>query len=423
MNHVEKMVKKLVETIKTWYNDQLIKKNRNHKSYTTNKKVETHTPKKTTNMMFQLEAFLNKHYLFRYNQLTEETEYSEISKDDFNYRPITQRELNSFCIEVRKSGIECWDRDISRYINSIYIKEYHPFKLFMDNLPIWDGKDRIEELACRVSSTNSIWIKGFHRWMLALSAQWMGMNQLHANSVAPVLISPKQGKHKSTFCKSLLPEELQRYYTDSYDLNAPTQAEQKLSEFGLINLDEMDKISIKKMALLKNLIQMAGLNIRKAHKKNYHPLPRIASFIATSNRKDLLTDPTGSRRFLCIEITEQINCSNIDHQQIYAQLKAELLSGNKYWFDNEEEAEIMRNNASFCRQDMETETFFSHFRNARKDEPCLLLSSSEIFNQLKKMSPATMKNSNPYALGRMLTVIGTEKVHTETGNVYRVISI
>ena len=71
--------------------------------------------------------------------------------------------------------------------------------------------------------------------MLALSAQWMGMNQLHANSVAPVLISPKQGKHKSTFCKSLLPEELQRYYTDSYDLNAPTQAEQKLSEFGLIN--------------------------------------------------------------------------------------------------------------------------------------------------------------------------------------------
>ena len=101
---------------------------------------------------------------------------------------------------------------------------------------------------------------------------------------------------------------------------------------------------------MKNLMQMASLSLCKAYQKNYRVLPRIASFIGTSNRKDLLTDPTGSRRFICVEVEHPIDCEAIEHEQLYAQLKVAILSGQRYWFTKEEEQELQKSNLSFYRQ-------------------------------------------------------------------------
>ena len=61
-------------------------------------------------------------------------------------------------------------------------------------------------------------------------------------------------------------------------------------------------------------------------------LPRIASFIATSNSHELLSDPSGSCRFLCVEVERPIDSTGIDHAQTYAQLKDMLLGGGRHWF-------------------------------------------------------------------------------------------
>lgn len=379
-------------------------------------------PAKPSNLLLQMEAYLQAHFEFRFNLVSEETEYREVNACDNVFYPVTQRELNSFCIEARKNGVECWDRDISRYVNSRNIAEFHPFRLYMEELPVWDGTDRLEGLARRVSG-DGLWVSGFRRWMLAMVAQWMEMDSLHANSVAPVLISRKQGKQKSTFCKMLLPAALQRYYTDSIDLNSFAQTEQKLTMFGLINLDEFDKIPERKMAVLKNLMQMAGLNIRKAYKKSFRPLPRMASFIATSNQKDLLTDPSGSRRFLCVEIEDKIDCSPINHEQIYAQLKTELLAGERYWFTGKEEAEIMSANASFYKQAMEEELFHACFRPAEAGEDSLSISAAEIFQRLKKYNPSAMRGVSPGRFAKLLMALGVERRHTRYGNLYQVIPV
>ncbi|MCD8269817.1 MAG: DUF3874 domain-containing protein [Parabacteroides sp.] len=265
--------------------------------------------------------------------------------------------------------------------------------------------------------------KCFRRWMLGMVAQWLQMDQLHANSVAPLLVSRRQGRQKSTFCKLLLPEVLQHYYTDSFDISMQSGAERKLSEYGLINLDEFDKFSSRKQTLLKNLMQMSGLNIRKAHRKNYSHLPRIASFIATSNQKELLTNPTGSRRFLCVEINDMIDCSPIDHAQLYAQLKAELLSGERYWFTSDEEAEIMGSNTAFYKHSVEEDVFHSCFRTPESDEKALSLSAAAIFARLKKFNPAAMRSVSPTNFGRLLVSLGVERKHTEYGNLYQVVSV
>ena len=310
-----------------------------------------------------LETFLQERIEFRFNLLSEETEYRYKQLETDRFYPVTQRDLNSICMEARRTGIDCRDRDVNRFVYSKEVKEYHPFRQYMEWLPEWDGKDRVSDLARRVSS-EPLWVEGFHRWMLALASQWMGSNRMHANSLAPILVSERQGCQKSTFCKSLMPSSLVRYYTDSVDLSASTQMEQKLGLFGLINLDEFDRLPDRKMALLKNWMQMAGTNVRKAHAKHFHPLPRLASFIGTTNQKNLLSAPTGSRRFLCVEVQSKINCEGIEHDQIYAQLKNELQKGERHWFTSAEEEAIMRSNEAFYKRPIEEDVFHACFRAA-----------------------------------------------------------
>ena len=370
----------------------------------------------------QVNRFLQSTYDFRYNLLTEETEYRPADGRGEPFAPVGRRELNSFCLEAHARGIACWDKDISRYLYSTSVPGYHPFLLYLDELPAWDGIDRLEALAHRVSS-DPLWIKHFHIWLLALTAQWLGITGKHANSVAPILISTEQGCLKSTFCKSLMPETLSRYYSDEVELTSKGNVTRKMSEMGLLNLDEFDKYPASKMPLLKNLMQMASLSLCKAYQKNYRSLPRIASFIGTSNRKDLLTDPTGSRRFICVLVEYPIDCEGIDYAQLYAQLKAEILAGEHYWFTKEEETELQQSNMTFYRQGPVEDVLRSCYRAAEKGEGCELLSSADIFQRLKKINPAAMRGANPASLAQILIAVGIERKHTKFGNVYRVVSV
>lgn len=370
-----------------------------------------------------LQTYLAEHYRFRFNVLTDETEYRPADGSAQEFTPLSRREQNSICLDAHAAGVYCWDRDVDRYVNSGKIDAYHPFKLYFDELPEWDGVDRIRELARRVSGED-LWLTVFPVWLRAVAAQWMGVTGNHANAVAPILISSRQGMLKSTFCKSLLPDVLQRYYTDSIDLALQGQTERKLAEMGLLNLDEFDKISPKKMALLKNLMQMPALNLRKAYQKNFRQLPRIASFIGTSNRTDLLTDPTGSRRFICVTVDHKIDCSGIEHAQIYAQLKQEVESGMRYWFTGEEEAKIQQHNSAYYRQSFEDDVFSSCFRIPENiAEATDFLSAADIYQVLRKHNPAVMRHVNTVAFSQSLAALGLKRKHTKWGNVYPVVKL
>ena len=384
---------------------------------------------KSCSLMQEVTAFLTSRYRFRFNVLTEETEVANIANNipdtHLRYTKVDERWMNTLSMEAIETGIDCWDRDIQRFVRSRRISEYHPFTAYFERLPEWDGTDRVSALARRVSD-DPVWVNGFHRWMLGLSAQWMQFrpDTNRANSVAPLLVSSRQGLGKSTFCRLLIPDALKAYYTESYDLGSPASAEARLAAYGLINLDEFDKLGVSKMPLLKNLMQVSALNIRKAYKRSASALPRIASFIGTSNREDLLVDRTGSRRFLCVSLEHAIDCTtSVEHEQLYAQLKAELLSGERSWFNKEEEQTIQRHNALFYKHVPEEEVFRLCFRFAtEEDHPqeVLTLSATQLFERMKSAHPSAMRGMTAYSLSRILPQLG-ERVHTAKGNVYRVV--
>lgn len=298
----------------------------------------------------RVNRFLQSAYDFRYNLLTEETEFRPAGKVGEGFSSVGKRELNTFCLEAHARGIACWDKDISRYLYSTCVSAYHPFLLYMDELPAWD----------------------------------------------------------------------------EVELTSKGNVTRKMSEMGLLNLDEFDKYPASKMPLLKNLMQMANLNLCKAYQRNYRNLPRIASFIGTSNRFDLLSDPTGSRRFLCVEVKGKIDCSHIEHKQIYAQLKHELLEGVRYWFTAEEESELKEYNKKFQRCSMMEEILYACFRPAMtedKDEMVQRLSAADIFKVLKKQNPAAMRGVNPNAFAQQLAPLGFPRSRSRYGNYYSVVAL
>lgn len=370
-----------------------------------------------------LADFVREHYDLRFNVLNDCTELKRKEEPESAFRTVSPREMNAVCLEAHSLGIPCWDRDLQRFMQSAHIEAFHPFRRYFDSLPVWDGTDRLEALARRVSS-DPLWVASFHRWMLGVAAQWSGRNDgAHALCVAPLLVSDRQGLGKSTFCKSLLPPRLRDYYTDDVDFSSPGKMERRLVEVGLINLDEFDRIPPKKQPLLKNLMQINALHFRKAYSAYHSTLPRLAVFIGTSNSRELLTDKTGSRRFVCVSVDHPIDSTGIDHAQIYAQLKAELEAGARHWFNAEEESALQLNNASYYRTFPVEELFLRYFRLPRSGEESGLYSLSDLLSRIKNKCPGVTAGVNLQNLAQALTSAGVHKVHTQQGNRYRVVEL
>ena len=373
---------------------------------------------------FRTEEFMQRRYEFRYNTMTTVTEYRERNTFCFCFRPISNRIRNSIAMNARLEGLNLWDRDVVRYLDSDRIPIFNPIEDFLFRLDIhWDGRDRIRELATRVPCNNTHWPALFYRWFLNMVAHWRQTDRKYANCTVPLLVGP-QAYRKSTFCRSLLPPELQAYYTDRIDFSNKRDAELSLNRFALINMDEFDQNRVSQQAFLKHILQKPVVNLRKPHGRSVLELQRYASFIGTSNQKDLLTDPSGSRRFICIEVTGNIDTTQpIDYEQLYAQAMHEIHHGERYWFDSEDEQIMTENNREFEQTPAMLQLFYQYFKTAQTKEEGEFLTPVEILNYLKKKSGMSLSDNKVYHFGRLLQKCGIPSKHTYKGTVYQVIKV
>ena len=369
----------------------------------------------------ELEQFVRRDYDLRYNVLTEQTEYRRRDDAQAEFSPATQRVYRTWLTDLQREGIEFWKIDgLRAAIESMHIEDYHPVKHYFGTLPQWDGEDRIAPLMRRLTHDEVV-VGYLSRWILAFVAQAQGHDDaLYANSVAPILISEQQGWHKSTFCRLLLPPQLRMFYTDNFNLTAESQCERRLTDCLLINLDEYDRYTARKQSTLKNLMQMPSLRMRKAYARNSTTLPRIASFIGTSNTPNLLTDTTGSRRFLCVELTEMIDVDTpIDHEQLYAQCMYLLNHGERHHFTADEVADIELRNRAYRHIPPVEEHCMKHFRQPLDGETPLLLSAAEIYEHLRQRNPRLMRGVNEQNFGALLREWGFQRVEHRHRRVYK----
>ncbi len=375
-------------------------------------------------LQHQLEDFMKRHYDLRFNSMLETVEYRDRSSFYRNFKPVDERALNSMVIRAQKEGITVWDRDVKRYLRSEQVPLHHPIEEYLDQLPRWDGKDHIRELAARVPCDNPHWPDFFHTWFLSMVAHWKQMDPKHGNSTSPVLTGP-QGCGKSSFCIGLLPPELHLFYTDSIDFARKRDVELALHRFALINLDEFDQIDNKHQSYFKNVIQKSAVNTRKAYQTCIERLQCYASFIATSNHTDLLSDLSGSRRFIVVKITGPIDHEQpVDHAQLYAQAVAELRGKARYWFTARDEKVLVESNREFEKQTVDEQLFLHYFRAAEKDEPgARSMQAVEIMEYIQRRSRVKLSHTHLTYFGRVMKKLEIPCRHTREGNFYDVVEL
>lgn len=362
--------------------------------------------KELSDNIMSMIRFLCKKYDFRYNSVMKFTEYRPKDKDYWGFQPVDARVQKRMTLEVQLANIRVSIKDVRNYLESDLLSTYNPVENFLFKcMGKWDGKDHIRALARTVPTDNPHWEDWFYTWFLAMVDQWRSYShRKYGNSVAPLLIS-KQGYNKSTFCRSLVPPELQWGYNDNLVLSEKRQVLQAMCQALLLNLDEFNQISPQvQQGFLKNIIQLPSVKMKPPYGSHVQEFPRMASFIATSNMEDILSDPSGNRRFLGVELTGPIDVSQLpNYEQLYAQALAALQAGEKTYFDAEQTKLIMASNRKFeviSPVDQYFNLYFDLTDDAKLGE---YLTAAEIFQELKSHIGSSVKLSNLISFGRKLS--------------------
>ena len=389
-------------TPNTGNNQQMMADSGTAEAKNDNKKEDKNSVRSNIVSMMKL---LESRYDFRYNTVMKYVEYLPKDKGWYGYRPVEPRVQKRMTLEVQLADIRVSIKDVRNFLESDYIKNYNPIEEYLFQCyDKWDGKDHIRALARTVPTANPHWADWFYTWFLGMVDQWRGYShRQYGNSVAPLLIS-KQGYNKSTFCRRLLPPELQWGYSDNLILSEKRQVYQAMAQFMVINLDEFNQISPQvQQGFLKNLIQLPTLKYKPPYGSHVMEFPRLASFIATSNMKDILSDPSGNRRFIGVELTGPIDVSvRPNYQQLFAQALSALNNGEKSYFDAQQVKLIMKSNSQFEIIQPIDQYFLLYFELVDNEKEGDYLTAAEIFDYLKKQIGSSIKINSLMGFGRKL---------------------
>ena len=163
---------------------------------------------------------------------------------------------------------------------------------------------------------------------------------------------------------------------------------------------------------------MLSVPVYRGKRLGYVTEPRLASFIGTTNSRQILCDVTGSRRFLCVEVKQFIPDEALEHKQLYAQLKQEVLNGERDYLNKEEEKELQRKNKKYYRQSLLEDVFFACFRAPEDEEEGRWLTAAQMFQVMAKRNPSALRGVSAKMLSYRLSGMGLKYKYTNHGNYY-----
>ena len=395
-----------------------------------------------------IKLFLQEEYAFRRNILSGKIEYRALSAEaaqsevEQTFHPLTREDLNSIVLAVETAlpDAKAVSRKVETIINSHLTPDYDPVREWLASLHAWDGKNHVGALLDRIPGLHADQRYWMSVWLRSMVAHWLQVDQIHANEVVPTFIGA-QGCGKSTFCRLLLPEHLRGYYLDHVNLANKFDKEMALTNNLLVNIDELDQVRRSRQAELKQLLSKSRVNGRPIYGRVQADRHRYASFVATTNNRHPLHDPTGSRRFLCIEIPAGgliDNLSPICYEQLYAQLLTELglqgehalstidgkvvPTGERYWFTEDEVHSLQRANTPY-QSTLDLERIVDDcFRQPAADEPCEPLPMTSIVDLVARHYPFIQPvHATKVQLGMALAACGFKMERTEFARRYYVI--
>ena len=367
--------------------------------------------------------YLKSKYVFRFNRVENVAEMKILNKPNYGWLPLDDKRFNSILLDIQSKGLKVWDKDFNRYLHSSKVNLYDPIQDYLYGLEKkWDGNDHIGRLAESVPTNCPQWKNWFRKWFLSMVAQWIGKDRRYGNSVAPLLISP-QGYNKSTFCRQILPPEFKQTYIDNLDITEKKNTLIAMAQSLLINLDEFNAIPPRiQQGFLKNVMQLPTLKVKLPYARSIAEIPRRASFIATTNMTDILADPSGCRRFIGIELSAPIIVDQpVNYKQLYAQAMHAIMNGERYWFDHDENEEIIEHNRQYQLLSPAEHYFRLCFAVTQDESEGQYMTTAAIYNKIKGMTGSSLGVRGICKFGQFLANLdGIVRKRTKVGTMYLV---
>ena len=380
---------------------------------------------KDSPLLLLIEEFIDEHYRVRLNTLSQQYEVCERGTE--RWTPVNGTLCNRILMELNRVGIILAKPYLVKTVieGGTLAIPYHPVRSYLDSLPEWDGTGHIEALFRRVTNDEQllVWLR---KWFIAMVAQVTERMGTYGNSVCPILISNVQGWGKSQFAKLLIPRQLSIFFTDTFNLQQEDGCLRRMTAYMLINVDEIDRFGDRRMATFKNMVQLAVVSMKRAYHAQMEEKERMASFIATSNRRHLLHDESGSRRFICVELTHAIDVDTpVDHAQLYAEALAALDSGERCWFTEEETRQLEAHNAPFAVSQgvwalIRRTLTLCDIPSSNEERLSQLHSAAEVYDYLCRQSPSAMTSIERSTFGYYLTEYGAPQVRVNNKRLYGV---
>jgi len=294
------------------------------------------------------------------------------------WRNLTDKDINTMvCQCVTEKGVNISTNEMWTALKSDMVPAVHPLRAWLDGLRPYtaDQPDWIDMVAQQVTVSPSplsnslenaasgyslefkgkeLWRACFKKWFVAMVASWMKDEVV--NHTVLVLVG-RQGIFKTTWLDNLIPPEL-RAYSSKLPLSGQISKDDRLRlcENGMLNIDELDAMCGREMNIVKSLLTSTDVNERAAYGRLKERRVRLASFCASTNKREFLTDITGNRRWLPFEVESIQNPFHtiIPYERLYAQAKALVEEGIfSYWFDIEEMEVLEAHNEEFRAQENE----------------------------------------------------------------------
>lgn len=322
--------------------------------------------------------WLNDNYLqfnsLRYDELRDRLQVKCLPNPpslggDGVWRDLTDKDLNSMvcqCVNEVQANIsvtEMWTA-----LKSDMVPTVHPMRAWLNELRPYtpDQPDWIDMVAKQVKVKPSgeeakgdkargeeLWRACFKKWFVAMVASWMYDEVV--NHTALVLVG-RQGIYKTTWLEHLIPPAL-RAYSSKLPLSGQITKDDRLRlcENGMLNIDELDAICGREMNIVKSLLTSTDVNERAAYGRLKERRVRLASFCASTNNREFLTDITGNRRWLPFEVESIQNpfYTTLPYELMYAEALYLIEHNFNYWFDMDEIEVMEQHNEEFRAQENE----------------------------------------------------------------------
>ncbi|SFD67242.1 VapE domain-containing protein [Spirosoma endophyticum] len=354
--------------------------------------------------------YLAEKYLFRFNTVAIDLEYAD--KEDNIFKPLNPADLEE---ELYEQGFTGFDKQLNTLLKTTtLVPRFNPIVEYFQNLQQWDGQtDYIETLADYVQTTDQdFWRAQFKKMLVRMIAQAFG--KIGFNKQCIVLFS-KQNDGKTYFWEYLVNgTPLWDYYKKNPDIIGK-EAKRALAENFLLNLDELSALTKQDVNQVKATFSESQIKVRLPYDKKDSIMPRNASFVGSTNKREFLVDETGNVRWVVFEIIiinhnegQPGGYVDVDINKVWAQAFYLFINDYVINLTKEDLAHSEANNEKYGARTVEYQMLLQHFTPSDKEN------GGQFFQpfQLAQILSSLVENRVriiPENIGRALTKMGVER--------------